>query len=231
MQKTPAAPQSPAPSGAGPVVAQSTPSLEAQMATLSGQLEALTAQRQALRSQLESMRLDNAGRATVQMREADVAMQIAQVRGDMARVAVQLREQGIGRARSFTVVPPAFPQRQFDPDVAAGLMFAFIFAVLMPLAIAVARRIWKGKPAQPAASVDHVIVPRLDHLEQAIDAIAIEVERVSEGQRFITKLFTERGGDVAKNGGMSPADKAQPALGAGSAPAERIKVAEKQPVR
>jgi hypothetical protein len=29
-------------------------------------------------------------------------------------------------------------------------------------------------------------------MEQAIDSIAIEVERISEGQRFTTKLLSER---------------------------------------
>jgi hypothetical protein len=34
---------------------------------------------------------------------------------------------------------------------------------------------------------------REKRLEQAIDAIAIELERVGEGQRFVTKLLAERG--------------------------------------
>ena len=33
---------------------------------------------------------------------------------------------------------------------------------------------------------------RLSRLEQAVDAIALEVERISEGQRFTTKLLTEQ---------------------------------------
>ena len=33
---------------------------------------------------------------------------------------------------------------------------------------------------------------RLDRIEQAVDAIAIEVERMSESQRFTTRLLTER---------------------------------------
>jgi hypothetical protein len=33
---------------------------------------------------------------------------------------------------------------------------------------------------------------RLERLEQAMDAMAIEVERVAEGQRFLTKLLAER---------------------------------------
>lgn len=33
---------------------------------------------------------------------------------------------------------------------------------------------------------------RLERLENAVDAIAIEMERVSEGQRFVTRLLSER---------------------------------------
>jgi hypothetical protein len=33
---------------------------------------------------------------------------------------------------------------------------------------------------------------RLRRLEQAVDSIAVEVERISEGQRFLTKLQTAR---------------------------------------
>lgn len=33
---------------------------------------------------------------------------------------------------------------------------------------------------------------RLSRLEQAVDAIAVEIERISEGQRFTTKLLSEQ---------------------------------------
>ncbi len=33
---------------------------------------------------------------------------------------------------------------------------------------------------------------RIARIEQAVDAIAIEVERISEGQRFTTKLLSDR---------------------------------------
>lgn len=38
---------------------------------------------------------------------------------------------------------------------------------------------------------------RLRRIEEAVDAIAVEVERISEGQRFTTKLLAERVPDVA----------------------------------
>ncbi len=33
---------------------------------------------------------------------------------------------------------------------------------------------------------------RLARLEQAVEAVAVEMERVGEGQRFVTKLLAER---------------------------------------
>ena len=38
------------------------------------------------------------------------------------------------------------------------------------------------------------IAERLSRLENAVDATALEVERISEGQRFTTKLLAERAG-------------------------------------
>jgi len=38
---------------------------------------------------------------------------------------------------------------------------------------------------------------QMQALQQSVDAIAVEVERVSEGQRFTTKLLAERTGSDA----------------------------------
>jgi hypothetical protein len=47
---------------------------------------------------------------------------------------------------------------------------------------------------------------RMKHLEHAIDSIAIELERVGEGQRFVTKLLAERdlGGDPDRVSQLPP---------------------------
>jgi hypothetical protein len=57
----------------------------------------------------------------------------------------------------------------------------------------------------PALSGD--LIDRLTRLEQSIDAVAIEVERVGEGQRFMTRLFTENG--IPRAAGESPAEPIQ----------------------
>lgn len=51
------------------------------------------------------------------------------------------------------------------------------------------RRRYDGA-GDPAAS--SLADSRLSRLEHAVDAIALEVERISEGQRFTTKLLSEQ---------------------------------------
>ena len=70
-------------------------------------------------------------------------------------------------------------------------MFICIAAsvIFVPIARAYARRVERA-PLQPALPPD--VVARLERMEQALDSIAIEVERISEGQRFTTKLLSER---------------------------------------
>jgi hypothetical protein len=64
-----------------------------------------------------------------------------------------------------------------------------VIAIGMPIARAYAKRMERGA-AMPAIPSD--VSARLERMEQAIDSIAIEVERISEGQRFTTKLLSER---------------------------------------
>lgn len=78
------------------------------------------------------------------------------------------------------------------PDVLVPIAFFITVAVIivgLPLARAFARRMDRrgAAPEMPPEALQ-----RLQHMEQAIDAIAVEVERISEGQRFTTKLLSER---------------------------------------
>src|SRR4051812_8960036 len=137
-------------------------SLTSQLTSLQIQRSALRAEWKGLQNQLSTMRLDNPARPAVQQSAADVGVRIAKTEGEIARIQAQLAEkQGVF---SGTSQPSPPVSRQFDPDLAAGLMFAFIFAVLMPISIAMARRVWRGRPVVPAAP-DQSIAPRLDRLE------------------------------------------------------------------
>ncbi len=73
-----------------------------------------------------------------------------------------------------------------------------------PLARAIARK-WDREGGQPKVPAE--VTARLERMEQAIDAIAIEVERISEGQRFTTKLLSERNSDAER---LALADSSAP---------------------
>lgn len=64
-----------------------------------------------------------------------------------------------------------------------------VTAIGYPLARAYAKRMESGATT-PRIPAD--VAARLERMEQAIDSIAVEVERISEGQRFTTKLLAER---------------------------------------
>jgi hypothetical protein len=51
---------------------------------------------------------------------------------------------------------------------------------------------WFRRPPRVGTKQLDEIAERLAHLERAVDAIAVETERISEGQRFTTKLLGER---------------------------------------
>ena len=102
----------------------------------------------------------------------------------------------------------------FTQGQATGLGIVFTLSVLMPMAFAAARLMWKrgNRPAAPPGWTQ--AAPKLENLEQAVDTIAVEMERVSEGQRYLTRLLSER-----------------QAIGAGPwAPAEPFPLPEREPV-
>ena len=66
---------------------------------------------------------------------------------------------------------------------------AAVTTIGFPVARAYAKRLDR-EPREPAVPPE--LQNRLERMEQALDSIAIEVERISEGQRFTTKLLAER---------------------------------------
>jgi hypothetical protein len=81
-------------------------------------------------------------------------------------------------------------ERPGPPDAAYIVGTIFMFVFLLPLSIAFARRIWK-RSSQIVTAFPKEIGERLGRLEQTTEATAIEIERIGEGQRFLTRLFTE----------------------------------------
>ena len=90
---------------------------------------------------------------------------------------------------------PNFPRPRFSNVDPEPIIICFILFVMSPIALSISRLVWKrASRMATTATAPAESGQRLERIEQAVDAIAIEVERVSEGQRFVTRLFSERGG-------------------------------------
>ncbi|HEX7546359.1 MAG TPA: hypothetical protein VF368_06505 [Gemmatimonadaceae bacterium] len=71
-----------------------------------------------------------------------------------------------------------------------AIVFGVAGVVLFPLVRAWGRRL-ESRGAPPAAmSTD--VTARLERIERAVESVAVEVERISEGQRFVTKVLADR---------------------------------------
>ena len=127
-----------------------------------------------------------------------------QVRAEMEAA----RQEG----RTVTIQPRfdadnIIPPQAVDISIAFFVLIGFII-VGLPIARAWARRMDRRSAAAPASD----LAPRLDRIEQAIEAIAIEVERVSEGQRFTTKAIADLRGLPASNAGGWSGNVREPAV-------------------
>jgi hypothetical protein len=53
--------------------------------------------------------------------------------------------------------------------------------------------------ARERGSISSAVEQRLERMEHALDSVAVEVERISEGQRFTTRLLSDRNGVPASS--------------------------------
>jgi hypothetical protein len=82
------------------------------------------------------------------------------------------------------------------PPEVIPIMQSFFFTITViilgyPLMRSISRRFIERTHEQPSA-MPRELAARLERIERAVDAIAIEVERMSESQRFLTRLQSER---------------------------------------
>lgn len=87
------------------------------------------------------------------------------------------------------------------PEEVAILGFSSIICGTIIIVYSI--RAWSVRGRKTQAELPKGIDQRLERIEQAVDAIAIEVERISEGQRFTTKLLSERAGEPEQSRRLS----------------------------
>ena len=196
-----------APVAAAAQRAAATPSaiyegFRAQRRELSNQLDDLESTRRDIQSQLEQLDQGDAGRKPLEDRLTDVDTRIKAVDQMLAANSAQLASAAAVPGAVVEQPPP--PPITGPPEEAWVLGGIFLIVAVFPLSVAFARRIWR-RSAAAVTSLPRDIADRLQRMEQAIEATAVEVERIGEGQRFITRLFTE--GEKVKALGPKSAER------------------------
>jgi len=169
--------------------------LRARRSELLDQLERATERREAITDELVGATGPN--RAALEQQLAIVDQRIVQLESEIAQTEGILTSAPTGFLAQAE--PPTYV-RGGDSEAWVAIPALLIMFVLFPIVFAHARRIWKRTPAP---RVNPAEAGRLERIEQAVEAIAIEVERVSEGQRFVTKLL----GDTSRAPQSLPSDR------------------------
>jgi hypothetical protein len=187
----PPPPTPPTPPVQAPRTRADLDALGAKRGELKSQLDALTERRRELVEQ--SLLARDAARGELNARIKTLDDRSARIEREILQADDAI---AAGLARGVMTEPPrqqvaTVPPR--EPDIGISMERAFLFEVLPFVLVGFAfwqfgfkRALAKlSRPGQDQSG-------RLDQLQQAVDVIAVEVERISEGQRYVTKVLNEQ---------------------------------------
>lgn len=186
--QTPAQPQAPEARSA-PTATEMYEAARLMQRELRNQRNALDGQRRDLQQQLQASSNPAVSKGiearlvALDARQADVDKQLAAADAQVASAAA---------IPGVVVVPPSS-----NDDVPPGAMvmggLGMLMVLLLPLTIAYARRIWRRAGQIAPAQIPAELFDRMASIERGVEAVAIEVERIGEGQRFVSQLLAEQG--------------------------------------
>jgi hypothetical protein len=92
----------------------------------------------------------------------------------------------------------AIPTQELIPARAVDITVAICSTLVVLVLGAPLLRYWlrRAERRQAQQAMDAAVAARLDAMERHIDTVAVELERVSEGQRYFTRLLEAREGAV-----------------------------------
>lgn len=171
-----------------PMSAREVAAIKSQREELSDQLMSANNRRSRLMEQLNSTANETARRG-LEDRIALLDKRMLQIETDIATTGKQLSSAPAGLL-GISESGSGFPS--IGSGQATALSIVFTVVVLGPLAVAAAVIMLRRTktPLVPPAALTQT-AERLERLEQSVDTIAVEIERISEGQRFVTRLLSE----------------------------------------
>ena len=240
LEYQPGPAQAPVPASPRAARLESLDALQARAARLQESIGVLQAQRGVLERQAHNKAEPyNAVTASTQLMQVDLQLAGAQAELSSVQTQIAMHQGGLPAGPGTIIVRPPGPRSFLDRIDPRALNAAFILttlAIMIPISFGIMRRLWRQTPKPVAPSLADTLAPRFDRLEQSVDAIAIEIERIAEGQRFVTKVMAERptqspapGAPVVND--ASGLGDAKPFLALGAGPIEPIRVGERQAVR
>lgn len=153
---------------------------------ISRQLTSTMERREDLIGELKDAPADAAPGLLAQIRVLDE--RIIRIEQDMEASGQMLRT-GMTVDNGTTLVAPREFGRSDDAERVASMTAMVLLPVLLIYMVARFRRRRRRGNASESTSVDQDA--RMERLEQAVDAIALEIERVGESQRYQTKVLAE----------------------------------------
>jgi hypothetical protein len=157
---------------------------------LSNQLSSASGRRNDLSRQLRNAQ-PGPDRVGIEARITQLDTRIISIESEMADVgrALSAAPSGLKQTTTGTGVPHPYGQPSASQVTAISIIG--LITVAMPLSIAFARILFR-RGNRPPPQVPKDVSDRLERMEQGIEAVALEVERIGEGQRFVTQLMSDR---------------------------------------
>src|SRR5687768_10262317 len=183
--------------------------LRVQRDELSEQLSNVASRRRALSEEIR-VAPDGASRTGLEERLRLLDNRILGFENDISAISRQLAS---APAELIAEIESERPPPSGD-DFGEGFMAGGVTLLGVIVVLAVVRRFIRKRrgvttTANAPANFAAESAQRLERLEHGIEAIAIEVERVSEGQRFVTRLLSEQAPVLASNRIPQPAAEAK----------------------
>ena len=187
-----------------PMSAQEVTALRARREVLSDQLRSADGRRKELSRLVKNA--TGADKAGLEQRIGVLDARLARLENDIDETGKLLASAPAALATTRQAPDFVFNnQRGKMQDVIPIVAILSVF-VFFPMAIAMARNIWRRGSLPVSSGPDRDSMQRLERMEQAMHAIAIEIERVSEGQRFVTRLLSEQRNGVVLGAGQPAAE-------------------------
>jgi hypothetical protein len=177
--------------GQATVVAPAVPATQADAATraelkeLKSQLEMLQSQRRSITQQIRQLPPGSDQTSQLQDRLLELDERISTVNHMLAPSEPP-------RPEAITSVPPQTFRvvRSGPPTEIYYLGLILTAVILFPFSVAYALRMLK-RGTNRVTTIAGDLADRLTRMEATIDATALEVERIGEGQRYVTRLLTQ----------------------------------------